>query len=238
VPSSSSNTGAPVDPPIPVPDVAGADAAPRGLPRRDDLSIRQKLIVDSSAIADVGLRTMIASIVGAAMLPKVPTAVLRPADARAEREALRFYAELGAAQDPETSFPAPTELPRVSSRPANPFAEWTAHGPVQNIKFKSSFEAINPAMREHRRGYERNNVVHAQHWLHDDGCRGSTGRATTCCCTRCRSTASARKGSRPSAATATSRTVSPGSPRRWPRRCTTSVRCWTISSTPAWTGSR
>jgi pimeloyl-ACP methyl ester carboxylesterase len=169
VPSSSPNTAAPVDPPIPVPDVAGSDATPWGLPKRGDLSRRQRLIVDSSAIADLGLRTMIASIVGAAMLPKVASAALRPADSLAEREALQFYAELGAAHDPTVSFPAPTELPRVSSRPANPVAEWTAHGRVHNIKFKSSFEAINPAVREHRRRYERNNVVHAQHWVHDDG---------------------------------------------------------------------
>jgi pimeloyl-ACP methyl ester carboxylesterase len=171
VPSSTSNTAAPVDPPIPVPDVRGADATPGGLPRRQDLSLRQKLIVDSSAIADVGLRTAIASIVGAAMLPRVAAAALHPADSRAEREALRFYAELGAAKNPELSFPAPTELPRVSSRPANPVAEWMAHGRVHNIKFKSSFEAINPAVREHRRGYERNNVVRAQHWVHGDGPR-------------------------------------------------------------------
>jgi pimeloyl-ACP methyl ester carboxylesterase len=169
VPSSPPDSAPPVDPPLPVPDVAGADATPRGLPRREDLSRRQRLIVDSSAIADLGLRTMIASIVGAAMLPRVTTAALRPADARVERDSLRFYAELGAAQDPELSFPAPTELPRVSSRPANPVAEWMARGRVHNIKFKSSFSAINPAVREHRRGYERNNVVHAQHWVHDDG---------------------------------------------------------------------
>jgi hypothetical protein len=89
VPSSSPNSATPVDPPIPVPDVAGSGATPWGLPRRDDLSRRQKLIVDSSAIADPGLRTMIASIVGAAMLPKVASAALRPADSVVEREALR-----------------------------------------------------------------------------------------------------------------------------------------------------
>lgn len=168
VPSSPSNA-APVDPPLPVPDVSGGDATPGGLPKRSDLSLRQKLIVDSSAMADVGLRTAIASLVGGAMLPKIATAAFRPMNARAEREALRFYADLGTAHDPELSFPAPPEPPRVSSRPANPIAEWMAHGRVQNIKFKSSFEAINPAVREQWRGYERNNVVRAQHWVHDDG---------------------------------------------------------------------
>jgi pimeloyl-ACP methyl ester carboxylesterase len=169
VPSSPSNTAAEIDPPIPMPDVPGADASAGGLPRRSDLSVREKFIVDTSAIADLGLRTMIASIVGGAMLPRVAATVLRPTDSRAEHDALRFYADLGAAQDPNLSFPAPTELPRVSSRAANPVAEWMAHGRVQNIRFKSSFQAMNPAVREHRLGYERNNVVHAQHWLHDDG---------------------------------------------------------------------
>ena len=41
----------------------------------------------------------------------------------------------------------------MSSRPANPIAEWTAHGRVSNIRFKSSFEAVNPAVRRARRGY-------------------------------------------------------------------------------------
>ena len=159
----------PVDPPIPVPDVAGADATAGGLPRRSDLTLQQRLVVDASAVADLGLRTAVASLVGAAMLPTVAGAVLRPSDSRAEREALAFYAELAKAQDPELSFPAPTEPPRVSSRPANPVAEWMAHGRVRNIKFRSTFEAINPAVRERRKGYERNNVVHVQHWTHDDG---------------------------------------------------------------------
>lgn len=162
---------APIDPPIPVPDVEGADASARGLPRRDDLSWHQKLIVDSSAVADLGLRTAIASVIGAAMLPRVAAATLRPSQTRAEHDALEFYAELGAARDPVTSFPAPTEMPRVSTRAANPFAEWIAHGRVENIRFTSSHRAINPALRDRRSAYTRNNVVHAQHWLHDDGPR-------------------------------------------------------------------
>ncbi|BBZ26347.1 peptidase [Mycolicibacterium madagascariense] len=168
---SRPNAAAPVDPPLPVPDVSGADASVRGLPRRVDLTWQQKLVVDSSAAADLGLRTAIASLVGAAMLPRLAVSALRSGDTRSERDALSFYAELAAAKDPQLSFPAPTELPRVSSRPANPIAEWTAHGPVQNIRFQSSFQAVNPALRTKRGGYARNNVVHAQHWRHDDGPR-------------------------------------------------------------------
>jgi pimeloyl-ACP methyl ester carboxylesterase len=165
----TSDAAAPVDPPIPVPDVPGADASARGLPRRVDLTKRQRLIVNSSAAADIALRTAIASLIGAAMLPNVMGAALGRSLSRAERDHLRFYAELAAAQDPELAFPAPTEAPRISSRPANPIAEWMARGRVHNIRFNSSFEAVNPALRDQCRGYERNNVVRAQHWLHDDG---------------------------------------------------------------------
>ena len=82
---------------------------------------------------------------------------------------MRFYAELAAEHDPVKSFPAPTEPPRVYSRSANPLAEWIAHGRVHNIRFDSSFEAINPAMRARWRALQNNNVVRAQHWHHDDG---------------------------------------------------------------------
>lgn len=163
--------GDPVDPPVPFPDVAGGDAGSRGLPRRVDLTVRQRLIVDSSAAADVALRTGVASLVGAAMLPALIGSVVRPASARADAEHLRFYGELAAERDPAVSFPAPTEPPRISSRPANPVAEWTAHGHVHNLRFRSSFEAVNPALRDRCRGYARNNVVHAQHWRHTDGPR-------------------------------------------------------------------
>ena len=167
---SSRDTDAAVDPPIPVPDVAGADATPVGLPRRVDLTLRQRLIVDSRPSPTSALRTAIASLArrdDAAHRASAPRCAA--SESRAERDHLRFYAELARAQDPDLSFPAPTELPRVSSRPANPVAEWMAKGSVHNIRFNSSFEAVNPAVREQWRGYERNNVVHAQHWRHDDG---------------------------------------------------------------------
>ena len=158
----------PLDPPIPVPDVPGADASVRGLPRRADLTLRERLIVDSSAVADIALRTAIASLLATTMLPTL-VGGLRGSKARAEQDQLRFYGELASAKDPALSFPTPTVAPRVSSRPAGPVAQWIAKGNVHNIRFDSSFEAVNPALRDQCSGFTRNNVVHAQHWRHDDG---------------------------------------------------------------------
>lgn len=159
----------PVDPPVPVPNVPGADAGAHGLPDRSELTLGQRLIVDASAAADIGLRTFVASIVAAAMFPPIAAELLRHSGTTGERDKMRFYAELAAEHDPVKSFPAPSEPPRVYSRQANPVAEWIARGRVHNIRFESSFQAINPAMRDRWRALQNNNVVRAQHWLHDDG---------------------------------------------------------------------
>ena len=160
-----------IDPetPIPVPDVSGGDAGRRGLPSRSDLSLLQRTVVDSSAIADIGLRTMVASMVGAAMLPPVLSGLVRGSDLDRERENLEFYAELAAQHDPAVSFPAPRSRPQVRTRRANAVANYIAHGNVEHVSFRSSFEPVNPAMRHLWNRLDRNNVVHAQHWRHDDG---------------------------------------------------------------------
>jgi hypothetical protein len=163
----------PIDPPIPVPYVAGADvpADADGLPPRSALSPRQRIVVDASAIGDVALRTWVSSVLASTVAPAVVATSLRDSRSGSERSDLAFYAELAAAQDPVRSFPAPTELPRVSSRPASPRAERLARGTVDNIAFARSFTAINPEMRSRWSAFKSNNVVRAQHWRHDDGPR-------------------------------------------------------------------
>lgn len=161
----------PINPPLPVPDVPSADASERGLPDRSELSLREKVIVDTSAFADLGLRTMVASLVAAAMMPAVVTTVAGRGRSYLEREQLQFYAELAAHRDPARSFPAPAALPRISSRRANPLAERIARGTVENVSFTSGFEAVNPAMRDTWRALGRNNTARFQHWRHDDGPR-------------------------------------------------------------------
>jgi len=141
-----------------------------GLPPRAALSPRDRIVVDASAISDLALRTSVASLVAATVAPVV---VATSAFHRSgtERSNLDFYAELAAEHDPLKSFPAPTEVPRVRSRAAGRLTEWIARGTVDNIKFASSFTAINPAMRKQWSTWSSNNVVHAQHWRHDDGPR-------------------------------------------------------------------
>jgi len=168
-----------IDPPIAVPDLSGALEASAaagadvpawadGLPPRSALSLRQRIVVDASALGDVALRTAAASML-TTVAPAVIANVMRHPGS--ERGNLAFYAELAAEQDTAKSFPAPTDMPRISSRRANPVAEWLARGMVDDIWFDSSFRAINPAMRKQWSRLSANNIVHAQHWRHDDGPR-------------------------------------------------------------------
>ncbi|MGA8254127.1 MAG: alpha/beta fold hydrolase [Mycobacterium sp.] len=149
----------------------GADVPPSadGLPARSDLSPRQRAAVDVSAIGDLALRTAASSLLSTTVAPAVVANAMRHPGG--ERSNLAFYAELAAERDAAKSFPAPTELPHVETRPASLLAEWLANGTVDNISFRSSFTAVNPAMRKQWRAFASNNVVHAQHWRHDDGPR-------------------------------------------------------------------
>jgi pimeloyl-ACP methyl ester carboxylesterase len=166
----------PIDSHLPVPDVPGdpgaaVPASNGGLPPRSALSPRQRVVVQASAIGDLALRTWVSSVLATTVAPAVVATSLRDTRSGPERRDLAFYAELAAAQDPVKSFPAPTELPRVSSRPASQRAERLARGRVDNIAFASSFTAINPAMRSRWSALKSNNMVRAQHWRHDDGPR-------------------------------------------------------------------
>ncbi|NDJ91493.1 alpha/beta hydrolase, partial [Mycolicibacter kumamotonensis] len=170
-PATVTPDATPLTPPIPIPDIAGEDAGAHGLPDRSELSLRDKLIVDASAVSDIGLRTAVASMVAAAMIPSILTTAFGREESRRERDRLAFYAELAAEHDPARSFAAPASLPRISSRRANPLAERVARGVVENVAFHSGFEAVNPAMRDSWSTLSQNNIARFQHWRHDDGPR-------------------------------------------------------------------
>ena len=163
----------PIDPEvhIPLPDVPGADAGSAGLPKRSELTALQRAVVDSSAVADIGLRTAISTVVGAAVAPTILTTALRRSEARRERDNIAFYADLAGRHDAAVSFPAPEVVPTVRSRAANPIAEYIAKGRVHNRSFRSTFSPINPDLRDKWRDLKRNNIVRFQHWQHSDGPR-------------------------------------------------------------------
>ncbi len=135
-----------------------------GLPERDELSLRTRAVVEASALADVGLRTLAASMVMASM---APLAFSRKR-LRAERAALDHYAELAGAGDVERSFPAPRGPYEVRTRRISPLPLRGQQGTVELLSFESRFEAVDPARREAYAAHRRNRIARAQHWRHGD----------------------------------------------------------------------
>jgi pimeloyl-ACP methyl ester carboxylesterase len=136
-----------------------------GLPVPGSLSLRTRAVVEASALADIGLRTLAASMVTASVLPLA----LSPWRLRAERRALEWYRELTAERDVERSFPAPRGEHPVRTRRVSPIPLGGQQGSVELLSFESGFEAVNPSMREAYAAHRRNRIARAQHWRHVDG---------------------------------------------------------------------
>ena len=149
------------------PEARVADLHPahptRGLPERGDLGLRTRVVVDASAVADVGLRTLAASMVTASMVPLA----LSRSRLRAERAALEHYGDLADAADATRSFPAPEGPHEVRARAVRALPLRGQQGSVELLSFESRFRAVNPAMRETYAAHRRNRIGRAQHWRHD-----------------------------------------------------------------------
>jgi pimeloyl-ACP methyl ester carboxylesterase len=121
------------------------------------LRIDKRLVVEGTVVADVVLRTALASAVSAATAPWVLSG-----GARKERERLGFYRDLAAKADAEVAFPPPPKGIRIDSRSA-PKGE--------TLRFDSPFVAQNRQLRARYAGFKANRSAFAQHWIHDDGPR-------------------------------------------------------------------
>jgi hypothetical protein len=149
-------------------------ADPRtGLPDKGELSLRTRAVVEASALADIGLRTLAASMVTASALPM---AVSR-GRLRQERRDLERYRELADLADVERSFPAPVGDHPVRARRVSPIPLRGQAGTVELLSFESGFQAVNPDLRARYSAHTRNRIARAQHWRHTDG----EGRRPTLC---------------------------------------------------------
>ena len=141
----------------------------RGLPSPKELGLKTRIVVEGTAAADVGLRTLAASIVAATFAPFA----LSRRSMLEERKHLAFYADLVDAADPERSFPGPKGAIEMQARQVIGIPGTPDGGRIESLRFKSPFEAVNPAVRDRYAGHRRNATAHAQHWRH-----GEDGRPT------------------------------------------------------------
>lgn len=142
---------------------AGRRDAANGQPQVSDLPCSTRMVVQGSAVADVFMRTALSSVLA---LPMMRWALTH--DVGEESRKLAFYRELGQAADPRATFPAPPKDVAVTTLPGSLFAFGPPGGRVEMLHFESSFEAVNPQVRESYAGFSENRTAWAQHWRHGD----------------------------------------------------------------------
>ncbi len=127
-----------------------------------DLGLGDRLQVQGTAAVDVVLRTLGACLVGSLALPLG----YHPAELK---QALRdgdLYSRLADTGDASQFFHAPPGGVRVTSRPARFLRFRPADASVEDLRFDSPYQTLNPNLR---RGYARhrnNSVAHLRLWRH------------------------------------------------------------------------
>jgi pimeloyl-ACP methyl ester carboxylesterase len=145
-------------------DPLGDHQRARGIPACRELSLVTHATVGVSAAADVGLRTMAASIVGATLAPLG----LLPGRLDVDLAEVDFYIRLADAADQERSFPSPGPGHRVQAVRAARLPNRLHGARVESLRFESQFRTVNPRVRDAYAGHSRNRLAHAQHWRHKD----------------------------------------------------------------------
>lgn len=130
---------------------------------RVDLPVHTRAVVAGAALADIGLRTAMASAL------TLPTLASMLQGLRGEAEQLDVYRDL--AGDREAVFAPPTRDVDITRHPAPRFTFTPADGTVELLRFDSPYTALNPAVRESYATFRENHVAWAQHWRHADGPR-------------------------------------------------------------------
>ena len=127
-------------------------------------SLLESAVASSTAVADIGLRTVAATLVAATL---APLAVSGHALAD-EAGHLEFYAALAAGGDASAVFRAPPKGVDVRVRRIGALPLLGAAGRVDRLSFRSPFTAVNPAVRDAFAAHRRNAIARAEHWRHVD----------------------------------------------------------------------
>lgn len=133
-----------------------------------ELDAEYPLKVYGSAFLDVMLRTSLASMLSASMLPRM----LSGRHVEDEKAQLDFYAGLAEHRDADRVFIAPPENVDVAGRSPRR-REYSPGGGIPSLylSFRSPFEPINPAVADDYLSHRRNRTAGAMYWTHPCGPR-------------------------------------------------------------------
>ena len=158
------------EPVIPMLDIPGHDAGRNGLPNRSQLTTLQRLWSTRPPSPTLVCAPPSRPSSPAPSSPSVVSGALRRSTSSANARVGVLHRDR-TAQNSELSFPAPMSFAPGARSSGRPFTEFIAKGNVDIISFQSSFQPLNPLMRDRWNNFSRNNIAWAQHWRHDDGPR-------------------------------------------------------------------
>lgn len=131
------------------------------------LDMKSQAMVDTTAVIDLGMRTALATMALSTALPTI----LWPGRHQADRAQWGFYKNLADQHDASLSFKRPQQSVNVHRHRAGLLDFHPKDGSVEILSFESSFQAVNPALRERYASHQRNRTAWAEHWRHGDGPR-------------------------------------------------------------------
>jgi pimeloyl-ACP methyl ester carboxylesterase len=127
-----------------------------------ELDLRTKLLVDSTACADIGARTVAATIISALCLPMM----FNPLRKYSDQEEVTWYKAKAETANADNFFKRPeVKVDVVESEPG-----WyhfkPEDGDCKGLSFASPFEPVNPRLNQTYLSNNRNRTARAQHWRH------------------------------------------------------------------------
>lgn len=132
-----------------------------------DIDINHKLKIRGSAAVDGVLRTGVASAVFTAMFPSL----FLPKKMKEDVQHLKFYTHLVDQGDPKAVFIEPIKDVKIV-RERLPHARYFPQGAiVESVQTESTFQTLNPDIRDEYAKLHHNIPAVAQHWRHPDGPR-------------------------------------------------------------------
>jgi pimeloyl-ACP methyl ester carboxylesterase len=133
-----------------------------------ELDLRTEFMVDSTAAADLWLRTVAAGLLGILALPLS----LQPRRLKRDMAQMHFYEQMATSGDAAGFFRKPdSSRVVVRSSSAGPWRFRPADGHCELLTFDSPFSTVNPEFRKTYTRHRRNMQAAAQYWRHTQGPR-------------------------------------------------------------------
>lgn len=132
-----------------------------------ELDLRTKLLVDCTAYADLGVRTLVASLLATFCMPLM----FNPLRKQKDRHEIGLYKGMAGSADTSQFFKRPVGNVKVSETEPAWFHFQPDDGECKGLTFESPFQPVSENLTQRYLSHRRNRVARAQHWRHHDGPR-------------------------------------------------------------------